>query len=252
MGSRIVLALDRITHRFADGAAAVRDISLTIGAGEFVSLVGPSGCGKSTLLRLMAGLISPSEGTIEFQPPERDRGRTAFVFQDPTLLPWRTVVENIALPLELGGMAIKMARQSARERLAQVGLTDADADKFPRELSGGMRMRASLARGLVTEPQLLLLDEPFAALDDLLRGQLNEELLRLWQAQAWTCVFVTHNVAEAVFLSQRVIVMSPRPGTIVADVPIPLSYPRAPSIRGTGEFARLVGEVSDRLRKVAA
>lgn len=239
------IQVEQVRQAF-NGAAALEDVSLQVEPGEFISLVGPSGCGKSTLLRLLAGLIEPTAGRVQHAGTAL---RQAFVFQDPTLLPWRTVIDNIALPLELAGVARGERRQRAHDSLAQIGLTSADAGKFPRELSGGMRMRVSLARALVTRPDLLLLDEPFAALDDLLRQQLNEELLRLWQEQRWTAVFVTHNVAEAVYLSQRVIVMSARPGRIVADVAVPFAMPRNADLRATPEFARLTGEVSTQLRQ---
>ena len=238
------LCVKNVRQSFGE-ALALEDVSLQVGTGEFVSLVGPSGCGKSTLLRLFAGLISPSQGTVErgFIEP-----RIGFVFQEANLLPWRTTIENIVLPLEMAGVQPLERDERAKQALDLIGLTSADGRKFPRELSGGMRMRVSLARSLVTNPEVLLLDEPFAALDDLLRQQLNEELLRIWQQQHWTAVFVTHNVAEAVFLSQRVVVMSRRPGRIVAEVAIPLSLPRDPQIRSQPQFAALCGDVSGRLR----
>lgn len=235
---------------------ALTSVSCEIRQGEFVSIIGPSGCGKSTFLRMVAGLITPTAGrlTIQGQSPEaarRDSNRVSFVFQEPNLLPWRTVAANIQLPLELQRSS-RMEREQAIDRsLKLIGLTKDDARKRPRNLSGGMRMRVSLARALVVQPDLLLLDEPFAALDDVLRQQLNEELVRIWLEQQWTGLFVTHNVAEAAFLSQRVLVMSKRPGTIVSDVPIPFSYPRGPELRATPEFARLCGELSQRLREVA-
>lgn len=248
MTEAAALSARQVSHRFAASASAVgaevlRAIDVNIRPGEFVSLVGPSGCGKSTLLRLFAGLISPSSGEIL-----ADKQRLAFVFQDATLLPWRTVRENIALPLELAAVEQAIRRARTDESLALIGLTNADGDKFPRELSGGMRMRVSLARALVTHPDVLLLDEPFAALDDLLRQQLNEELLKLWQLQRWTAVFVTHNVSEAVFLSQRVLVMSPRPGTIAAEIDIDLPYPRAANLRTTPAFTAHVERVTRALR----
>ena len=238
------------------GQDALRGVSLTIPRGQFVSLLGPSGCGKSTLLRLIAGLLTPTTGTLtvaERAPAEArtTSTRMAFVFQDPTLLPWRTVAQNLRLPLELQGVPAAEHDAWIASALRLIGLNAGDAHKRPRMLSGGMRMRVSLARALVTSPELLLLDEPFAALDDVLRQQLNEELVRLWREKNWTAVFVTHNVSEAVFLSERVIVMSSRPGTLVADVPIPFAYPRTPELRGTAEFARMTAELSARLREAA-
>lgn len=238
----------RLELRFASGQLGLRDVNLAVARGEFVSLVGPSGCGKSTLLRLIAGLMTPTSGELRVNVGE---SRTAFVFQDSNLLPWRSVFDNIRLPLELRGEPFDQQRAAVEESLKLIGLKPDDAAKRPRMLSGGMRMRVSLARALVTHPELLLLDEPFAALDDLLRQQLNEELLRIWAAQRWTGVFVTHNVAEAVFLSQRVLVMSRSPGTIVADIAVPFSHPRDPDLRSTPEFAKLTGEVSHRLREAA-
>ncbi len=242
---------------FTAGMPTLRDVSISIPTGQFVSLLGPSGCGKSTLLRLMAGLLTPTAGTITVAgtTPEMARKtstRMAFVFQDPTLLPWRTVSQNLRLPLELQGVPVAEHAALMTSSLRLIGLSDDDARKRPRMLSGGMRMRVSLARALVTDPRLLLLDEPFAALDDVLRQQLNEELVRIWGEKKWTAVFVTHNVAEAVFLSERVLVMSSRPGTLIADVPIPFAYPRTPALRGTAEFARLTADLSARLREAVA
>lgn len=242
---------------FAAGTPILRNVSLTIPTGQFVSLLGPSGCGKSTLLRLLAGLLKPTAGTITVNgsaPEEarRNSTRMAFVFQDPTLLPWRTVAQNLRLPLELQGVPSTEHAALISSSLRLIGLSDDDARKRPRMLSGGMRMRVSLARALVTSPELLLLDEPFAALDDVLRQQLNEELVRIWREKQWTAVFVTHNVAEAVFLSERVLVMSSRPGTLIADVPIPFPYPRTPELRGTAEFARLTADLSAKLREAVA
>jgi NitT/TauT family transport system ATP-binding protein len=205
---------------------------------------------------LIAGLMPATKGmlTVGGLAPDRarrERHRIAFVFQEPNLLPWRSVADNIRLPLELNGVARQDHAERIRRALELIGLTADDAKKRPRNLSGGMRMRVSLARALVTLPDLMLLDEPFAALDDVLRQQLNEELVRLWKRDLWTGVFVTHNVSEAAFLSQRVLVMSRRPGTIIADVAIPFPFPREPELRADPEFARICGELSRRLREGA-
>ena len=219
-------------------------VDLKIADGEFVSLVGPSGCGKSTALRLMAGLLEPTSGTVE----RSEESRVALVFQEPNLLPWRTVEENIRLPLELLGVEATEARQRVGESLELISFGPADAVKRPRELSGGMRMRVSLARALVTRPDVLLLDEPFAALDDLLREQLNEELLEIHSARGTTAIFVTHNVSEAVFLAARVVVMPATTGDEFVHVPVDFSRPRNAALRATADFARLAGEVSTKLR----
>lgn len=247
-----VVALDGVGMTYRGSIPALEDVHATVREGEFVSLVGPSGCGKSTLLRIVAGLVAPTRGrvTVAGEPPQaaRRRVRISFVFQDATLLPWRSAESNVALPLELAGVLAPARREQARASLSLVGLSEFTGRR-PRELSGGMRMRVSLARALVIDPQLILLDEPFGALDDMTRQTLNEELLALWQRRVWTALFVTHNIAEAAFLSTRIIVLSPRPGRIVADVPIPFSGQRTPELRAAPEFARFVGEVGDLLRR---
>ncbi len=235
---------------------SLRDVSFSMQRGEFISIVGPSGCGKSTLLRLVAGLRTPSDGTLTIggHSPGEAGTRTSFVFQEPNLLPWRTVRGNVGLPLELDQQTANAAAETdskITQAIRLVGLNAADDGKRSRQLSGGMRMRVSLARALVVEPEILLLDEPFAALDDILRQQLNEELQRIWHQRRWTGLFVTHNVAEAVFLSQRVLVMSRSPGTLIADVPVPFDFPREASLRASPEFAKLVGDVSAQLRQAA-
>jgi NitT/TauT family transport system ATP-binding protein len=240
---------------FPGGHVAIADASFTIAPGEFVSVVGPSGCGKSTLLRMVAGLLAPTSGrlTVGGLPAQdaRRRNRVGFVFQEPRLLPWRTAAQNVQLPLELERVPRAAHARRVADALRLVGLQSADDDKTPRMLSGGMRMRVSLARALVTGPAMLLLDEPFGALDDLLRHQLNEELVRIWGERRWTALFVTHNVAEAVYLSQRVLVATPSPGRIAAEVPVPFAYPRRADLRVTAEFARYAGEVMTRLRETA-
>jgi NitT/TauT family transport system ATP-binding protein len=228
-----------VTRRFDGGVTALEGFSLSVGEGEFVAILGPSGCGKSTLLRLIAKLDEPQAGVIEVGqgPGAGPTGaRIAYVFQDAHLLPWRTVLHNAALPLELAGVSRGRRLEAAREALGRVGLSDA-LDRYPAQLSGGMRMRVSLARAMVTEPRLLLLDEPFAALDEITRQRLDEQLRELWLNSGMTVVFVTHSTAEAVFLAQRAVVLSPRPGRIVYDGPIQLPRERTAGLRATAEFA---------------
>jgi NitT/TauT family transport system ATP-binding protein len=237
--------------RFPGGQVALQAVDFAVRSGEFVAIVGPSGCGKSTLLRLIAGLHTATTGHLTVASPgsPNARHRVAFVFQDARLLPWRTVADNIRLPLELARVDTTRQATLIHSRLQLIGLTAEDARKRPHMLSGGMKMRVSLARALVTEPDLLLLDEPFAALDDLLRQQLNEDLLRIWQEQGWTGLFVTHNVAEAVYLSQRVLVMGRSPGTLVAEIAVPFPYPRSAELREVPEFVQRCGQVSRALRQ---
>lgn len=247
-----LVALDRVGMNYRGEVPALDDVTLAVGEGEFVSLVGPSGCGKSTLLRIVAGLVSPTAGSalVAGAPPReaRRRVRLSFVFQDATLLPWRTAERNVTLPLEIGRMPTAERLARARATLEMVGLAGFERRR-PRELSGGMRMRVSLARALAIDPQLMLLDEPFGALDDLTRQALNEELLRLWQRRGWTALFVTHNLAEAAFLSTRIVVLGSRPGKIVADVPTPFDRQRGTELRAAPEFARFVGEIARHLHK---
>ena len=251
-GATIVEA-DAVGVKFPGGVQALDGISFALRAGEFVSLVGPSGCGKSTLLRLISGLAKPTSGvmTVSGQSPEQARRRKAtlsFVFQDATLLPWRTAADNVRLPLELAGVGRGEQDRRIGEGLSMVGLGDF-ARSHPRQLSGGMRMRVSLARALVTHPELILLDEPFGALDDITRQALNEELLGLWNKHRWTAVFVTHNISEAAFLSTRILVMSARPGRVIADLAVPFAAPRRAELRAEAEFARFIGEIGAVLRK---
>ena len=243
----------QLSKHFAGGTEALKAIDLRVNCGEFISIVGPSGCGKSTLLRLLAGLLPPSSGTLTVDglPPADARRSSldlAYVFQDATLLSWRTVEKNVALPLELRRHPRTQIAPLVTEILELVGLQDF-ACFYPWQLSGGMRMRVSLARALVTRPGLLLLDEPFGALDEITRQRLNEELLRLWERNHWTGIFVTHNVYEAVFLSQRVLVMSPRPGRLLADIAVPFGHPRAAELRQRAEFVRLAAETSRQLEE---
>ena len=228
-----------LRHAFADGTVALDHLDLEIAAGSFLAILGPSGCGKSTLLRLISGLERPTGGTLVVRGhgAEAARSQVAFVFQDAHLLPWRTVVDNVALPLELRGAAQSDARKRARASLVDVELTDA-LERFPDELSGGMRMRVSIARALVTDPELLLLDEPFAALDELTRQRLDERMRGLWGRRRTTVIFVTHSLSEAVFLAERAVVMSKRPGRVVLDRAIDLPANRSGKIRTEVAFAR--------------
>ncbi|MFN8633792.1 MAG: ABC transporter ATP-binding protein [Chloroflexota bacterium] len=242
-----LIVLDRVGKTYANGTVALEDISFNVSEGQFVSLVGPSGCGKSTLLRMVAGLgpITAGDVLVEGLPPKRarqEKADTAFVFQDANLMPWRNVLGNVELPLELRGVSKSERRAQVMNALETVGLADF-THAYPRELSGGMRMRVSLARALAAHPRLLLMDEPFGALDEITRQRLNGELLRLCALANWTVVFVTHNVFEAVYLSTRILVMSARPGRIIAEVPVPLPHPRVPEIRTDPEFTRIVREV---------
>src|SRR5262245_15234214 len=222
-----VVALRQVGKTYANGVIAVDGLDLDVRPGEFLSLLGPSGCGKSTALRLIAGLGTPSHGTITWPrgPVQRDGRGIGFVFQEPTLMPWATVFGNVYLPLRLAGVDRDNAAPDVTEALAGVGLADA-ADVYPRELSGGMKMRVSIARALVTRPELLLMDEPFAALDEITRFRLNDDLLALWQSLGKTVVFVTHSVFESVYLSSRIVVMTPRPGRVFAELAIDAPYPR--------------------------
>lgn len=214
---------------------ALDGIDLSIDEGSFVALIGPSGCGKSTLLRIVAGLDAPDEGTSVVAA--RGRGEVAYVFQDAHLLPWRSVAANVALPLELRGVPREEREARVAQALEEVELADA-ASRYPAELSGGMRMRASIARALVTRPKLLLMDEPFAALDELTRQRLDERLLGLWQEHRLTVLFVTHSIFEATFLAERAIVFSSRPARIVHDGPVELPADRTAATRGEPAFAR--------------
>lgn len=231
---------------FPNGVTALDGIDLDVQAGEFLSILGPSGCGKSTLLRLIASLERPQAGEIDFGA-NLPRPALAFVFQDPQLLPWRSVRQNVALPLELAGMNKTDRLLKADKAIAQVGLADA-MERYPAQLSGGMRMRASIARALTIEPRLLLLDEPFAALDEITRQRLDEQLRDLWTSRGLTVVFVTHSIAEAVYLAQRVIVMSRRPGRILIDRLIGLPQQRTPQLRTAPQFAGETRDLFDALR----
>ena len=240
--SGTVVAFDEVTKRF-DAVEVLTPVTFTVERGEFVTIVGPSGCGKSTLLRLASRLEEPTSGEIR-----RSSDKIAYVFQEPTLMPWRTVEHNVELLLELDGVERAKRRELVAEVLELVNL-DEFAHHRPHQLSGGMKMRASLARSLVLDPDLFLLDEPFAALDSITRSRLNVELLALFAQRNFGAVFVTHSVDEAVYLSTRVMVMSARPGRIVAEFEVPFTYPREPELRYEPEFAALAGEVARSLKE---
>ncbi|QJD57460.1 ABC transporter ATP-binding protein [Pseudomonas sp. gcc21] len=252
---RPVLQATDVDKIYANGTIALKGANLTIGQGEFVSLLGPSGCGKSTLLRILAGLGDVTTGQVRWW--EQDYGvvghkgrKLAFVFQNATLMPWARVRKNVRLPLDLENNTGPDAERRIDEALAMVGLAGFD-NSFPRELSGGMQMRASIARAMVTEPNLLLMDEPFGALDEMTRNKLNDDVLKLWQKNGWTVVFVTHSVYEAVYLSSRVVVMAARPGRIVDDIQIDQPYPRSSDFRVSTEFAGYCRQVSQALERAS-
>jgi NitT/TauT family transport system ATP-binding protein len=235
--SGIAVDLRGVRREFAGGVVAVGGLDLHIDPGEFVGILGPSGCGKSTLLRMIAGLDNPTSGVIHAGPSGPDQRRVAYVFQDAHLLPWRNVLRNVELPLELQGVSASQRRESGRNAIEQVGLTDA-ITRYPAQLSGGMRMRVSLARALVTNPSLLLLDEPFAALDEITRQQLDDQLHELWRSRGMTVIFVTHSIIEVAFLSQRAVVLTRRPGRIVIDHKLNLPDKREAMLRADPQFAR--------------
>ena len=243
-----LLSIQGVQHFFPNGTQALRPVDIDITTGTFLSIVGPSGCGKSTLLRLAAGLIQPTSGHVH-RNYDNKPGNIGFVFQDATLMPWATVAQNVALPLELAHLPVPDHSNKVAAALQRVGLSDF-ASAFPRQLSGGMRMRVSIARAMVTNPRLLLMDEPFAALDEFTRFRLNDDLSALWAENKWTVVFVTHSVREAVYLSQRVVVMSPRPGRIVSSVDINLPLHRTPDLRLSHLFADECAKVSRLMEQV--
>jgi NitT/TauT family transport system ATP-binding protein len=233
-----------VGRTFPDGTEALHGIDLTVDSGEFVAVVGPSGCGKSTLLRLASGLDRPTAGAVRVATD-----RVGYVFQDPTLLPWRTVRKNVELLAELEHLPKQERRERVSEAIRLVGLENFERHR-PRALSGGMRMRTSLARSLVLQPDVFLFDEPFGALDEMSRERLNDELLGLFADRGFAALFITHSVAEAVYLSTRVVVMSPRPGRILGNVVVPFGYPRTEELRYSEDFGKVAGEVSDLLRDV--
>lgn len=245
------LELAEVGLTWPNGTRAIESVSLDVSPGELVAIVGASGCGKSTLLRLAAGLLEPSRGVAKLGGLAPGVARTAgvrigMVFQDATLLSWRSVLDNVALPLELAGAPRHECRERALAELARVGLA-AVATARPHQLSGGMKMRVALARALVAEPALLLLDEPFGALDELTRHRLDEELVGLVEDRGCAALLVTHSVAEAVFVAQRVVVLSPRPGRVVAEVPVEIGAGRRPELRARAEFAALCGQIASAL-----
>lgn len=240
-----LITLQGISKVFADGTEALDEISFDVKEGEFVTVVGPSGCGKSTLLRVAAGLTEATSGAVE-----REDDNLGYVFQDATLLPWRTVQKNVELFTELRGVAKEDRREKALAAIDLVGLEGFESH-YPKSLSGGMKMRVSLARALTMKPPLFLLDEPFGALDEINRENLNDELLRLFLHEGFGAIFITHNLYEAVYLSSRVLVMSARPGRIVAEFEVPFDYPRDQDIRFDNQFAELASQVSEALREAS-
>ncbi|BCG87685.1 nitrate/sulfonate/bicarbonate ABC transporter ATP-binding protein [Mesorhizobium sp. 113-3-9] len=240
-----LLALRGVGKVFSNGVTALSDVGLTIREGDFLSLLGPSGCGKSTALRLIAGLSTPTSGVLDWRGGgSLDRANIGFVFQEPTLLPWASVFDNVWLPLRLKGVSRAKAAPAIHEMLARVHLSGFE-NAVPRELSGGMKMRVSIARAMVTKPRVLLMDEPFAALDEITRFKLNNDLLELWQDERFTVVFVTHSVFESVFLSNRVVVMAARPGRVFDELAIEASYPRDEAFRTSPAYAALCRQASD-------
>lgn len=240
-----------LQKRYGDGPIVLEDIDFTVETGDFVSFIGPSGCGKSTILKLVSGLSPWTGGDLKVagRKPREARDRQAFIFQDATLLPWLTAQLNVEMPLRLRGVSAAERVTKAREMLALVGLAGVST-YYPRQLSGGMRMRVSIARALTLAPELLLLDEPFGALDEMTRNRLNEELLALRAQSPFTAMFVTHSVSEAVFLSNRIFVMAARPGRLHAEIRVDFPYPRQPGLRAGEEFQLKVNEVSQRLHEV--
>jgi len=251
-GSNVIpeIHLSGVGKRYKN-TAALEDISLTVDRGEFVTFLGPSGCGKSTLLKLVSGLSPVSEGQVQVNgmTPVNAREMMSFIFQDATLLPWRTVEENVGLGLELEHATRSLRKERVAQMLKLVNLERVERS-FPRQLSGGMKMRVSIARALVSRPRILLMDEPFAALDEVTRDRLNEELLRLYAEHKWTVLFVTHSVAEAVFLSTRIVILAPHPGRMAHEMQIDLPWPRTAETRESIAFEEAVTQASRLLRGV--
>jgi NitT/TauT family transport system ATP-binding protein len=251
--SRAVVSMRNVSKVFSNGTLALKDMSLDVERGEFLSLLGPSGCGKSTALRIIAGLGAASSGSIDWPTSQLNskgipQGDIGFVFQEPTLMPWSTVFGNVYLPMKLQGISKSEARDRVMATLAEVGLADF-AEAYPRELSGGMKMRVSIARALVTKPKLLLMDEPFAALDEITRQKLNDDVLRLWRQSGVTVIFVTHSVFESAYLSNRIVVMKARPGQVYADIPLSTVTHRDSHYRTSEEYRAMTDKVSRALQE---
>ena len=250
--ARPVVTMRGVSKVFSNGTLALSNMTLSVQRGEFLSLLGPSGCGKSTALRIIAGLGAPSSGSVDWPSSTINskglpQGDIGFVFQDPTLMPWATVFGNVYLPLKLQGLGKDDARPRIMETLATVGLADF-AEAYPRELSGGMKMRVSIARALVTKPKLLLMDEPFAALDEITRQKLNDDVLKLWRQSGVTVIFVTHSVFESAYLSNRIVVMRARPGQVYTDIPLSSSGARGEEYRTSEEYRATTALVSKALQ----
>ncbi|WP_210245239.1 ABC transporter ATP-binding protein [Martelella alba] len=237
------IAFEQVSMRFPDGTLALRDVNLKVMPGEFISLIGPSGCGKSTLLKIASGLVSHTQGDVWV-----DRENLGYTFQDATLMPWRSVRDNVELLMELRGYPPARRARIAREKIELVGLSGFE-DHYPARLSGGMKMRVSLARSLALNPNVFMFDEPFGALDEITRERLNEEVLTLYGREKLTGIFVTHSIAEAVYMSGKVVLMSPRPGRIVEVFDVPFGYPRRPELRYDPAFSALCGTLSAALRQ---
>ena len=242
-----LLELKNIHKRYDSGTVALKDMSLAVGEHEFVSLLGPSGCGKSTALKMIAGLTSITDGSIVWSGGGTDHSHDmSFVFQEPTLMPWTTVFDNVWLPLRLAGQSRAQASPVVESALQTVGLSQFFG-AYPRELSGGMMMRVSIARAMVTQPRLLLMDEPFAALDEMTRFKLNNDTLKVWQVARFTVLFVTHSVYESVYLSKRIVIMAARPGRVVTVIDVDEPYPRSDEFRATPRYNELCVRVSKAL-----
>jgi NitT/TauT family transport system ATP-binding protein len=243
------ICLRGVTKRYGSVALVLENIDLTVSKGEFVSIIGPSGCGKSTILKLVSGLTPVTSGSllVDGMTPANAREIVSFIFQDPTLLPWRTVAKNVALALELDHSPRDTRQERVNTLLELVGLSHV-AKSYPRQLSGGMKMRVSIARALASKPRILLMDEPFAALDEMSRDRLNEELLRLKEELKWTVLFVTHSVAEAVYLSDRIVVLAPHPGRVAHEIVVDLPSPRDAELRSSPAMDECIAVASKALR----